>query len=600
MITHYLKVAFRNLVKYKTQTLISIIGLSVGFTCFALSVLWIRYEMTYDNFHEGADRIYLAGDKFDLQGDGFSYYSSSLLADYIMKNCPEVEKACHIIQKNIIPIEYEKNVYQTQQLRVDSNFVSIFNIIVLEGSNRMRLENNQIAITDKIAKQIFGTESPIGKQFIFPNTNNTKMTIVAVVKSWEGHSLYPFDILLPYEDQDPHWGSQRSHTLFRIYPNSDINALEKRLAKYEVQQDSYKQLMSTPIALLSTLRSTHPREDVNVKLNHIRLFAWIGALVIICGLCNYLTMLVTRIRMRKRELALRKVNGASNGNLLSLLLSELILLLVLSLGLGIMMIELILPVFKELPQIDESTSFFYSEVFVYILLLLLITMGFAAILVRYVNKRTLLDSINHKSNLHLSGWFYKGSILFQLFISIGFVFCTLVMMKQLNFLQNSKELGLEKHNVGAILSIYGFENTPFKEILKQMPDVTECLCGFSSPIPKSSFSSYELREWEGQTDKEQRIKLENETINQDYVDFFQIDVIEGDMLDEKDGQGVVVINEAAVKAFGWSQPIGKKIYLNEVCTVKGVIRDIYYNAPIYPVIPAVFFLPKDNPGNGNS
>ena len=82
-----------------------------------------------------------------------------------------------------------------------------------------------------------------------------------------------------------------------------------------------------------------------------------------------------------------------------------------------------------------------------------------------------------------------------------------------------------------------------------MPDVIECLCGFSSPIPKSSFSTYELREWEGQTDKEQRIKLENETINQDYVDFFQIDVIEGDMLDEKDGQGVVVINEAAVKAF---------------------------------------------------
>ena len=230
----------------------------------------------------------------------------------------------------------------------------------------MRLENNQIAITDKIAKQIFGTESPIGKQFIFPNTNNTKMTIVAVVKSWEGHSLYPFDILLPYEDQDPHWGSQRSHTLFRIYPNSDINALEKRLAKYEVQQDSYKQLMSTPIALLSTLRSTHPREDVNVKLNHIRLFAWIGALVIICGLCNYLTMLVTRIRMRKRELALRKVNGASNGSLLSLLLWELVLLLIVSSGLGLMIIELILPGFRSLSQIAEDTSFYYSETLMYI------------------------------------------------------------------------------------------------------------------------------------------------------------------------------------------------------------------------------------------
>ena len=71
MIKHYLKVAFRNLIKYKTQSLVSIIGLAVGFTCFALSVLWIRYEMTYDNFHEGADRIYLAGSSFRLYGDGY-------------------------------------------------------------------------------------------------------------------------------------------------------------------------------------------------------------------------------------------------------------------------------------------------------------------------------------------------------------------------------------------------------------------------------------------------------------------------------------------------------------------------------------------------
>ena len=91
MIKHYLKVAFRNLIKYKTQSLVSIIGLAVGFTCFALSVLWIRYEMTYDNFHEGADRIYLAGSSFRLYGDGFTYNSSSFLADYLAKNCPEIE-----------------------------------------------------------------------------------------------------------------------------------------------------------------------------------------------------------------------------------------------------------------------------------------------------------------------------------------------------------------------------------------------------------------------------------------------------------------------------------------------------------------------------
>lgn len=96
MIYHYLKIAFRNLIKYKTQSIVSIVGLAIGFTCFALSALWIRYEMTYDTFHEGAERIYLAGNKFELQGDGFSYFSPNLLADYIKTNCPEVEKVCHI------------------------------------------------------------------------------------------------------------------------------------------------------------------------------------------------------------------------------------------------------------------------------------------------------------------------------------------------------------------------------------------------------------------------------------------------------------------------------------------------------------------------
>ena len=332
--------------------------------------------------------------------------------------------------------------------------------------------------------------------------------------------------------------------------------MEQRLSKAEVEQNSHKRSISIPIAPLTTLRSTHPPDNVNVKLNHVRLFACIGALVIICGLCNYLTMHVTRIRMRKRELALRKVNGASNGSLLSLLLSELILLLAISSGVGLVLIELILPAFKRLSQIGESTSFFYTEVITYILALLLLTTGIAAILVHYVNRKTLLDNIKHKSTIHFSGWFYKGSILFQLFISIGFVFCTLVMLKQLNFLLNSKELGLERHNVG-VISSYGFGNVPFDAILDQMPDVTERLQGFYTPIPKMMFSTCTLDEWEGKTDKEQRVSVESETINQAYVDFFQVDVLEGEMLNEKDGKETVVINEAAVKAFGWDKPIGK-------------------------------------------
>lgn len=589
MIKHYLKVALRNLVKYKTQTLISIIGLSIGFTCFALSALWIRYEMTYDDFHEGAERIYLAGHKFRFKGDGFSYISSFLLADYIMKNCPEVEKACHIKYTYGNSVKYEDTKFDMFQLEVDSNFISMFNIKAVSGDNHLRMEKGQIAITDKTARKIFGKENPIGKHLVFPQQNNSEMTIVAVVESWKGHSQYPFDILLPFHNLKADWNIQQCYTLFRIYSGSDINALEQRLAEFKVQGDHPEYSESAPVALLSTLRSTHPNGDINVKLKHIRLFAIIGTLVIVCGLCNYLTMLITRIRMRKRELALRKVNGASNSSLLALLLSELILLLVISLGVGIMLLELILPAFKQMSQIDESTSFFYSEAFVYMFSLIVITVGIATLLIKYVSKQNLLDNISHKSNLHFSGWFYKGSILFQLFVSIGFVFCSLVMMKQLDCLLNTKELGLDRHNVGIITNNRGSENAQLEKILDQMPEVVKRLQGFYTPIPKNSYSSLNVQDWEEKASEAPNVSIENEVLNQDYVDFFGIELLEGSMLDEKDGEENVLINEAAVKAFGWEHPVGKKF---QIYTVKGVIKDIYYNAPIYPVAPAMFFYSK--------
>ena len=169
MIYHYLKIAFRNLIKYKTQSIVSIVGLAIGFICFALSALWIRYEMTYDTFHEGAERIYLAGNKFELQGDGFSYFSPNLLADYIKTNCPEVEKVCHIrYDSSRKPMKYKDTEYKMLQMEIDSTFISMFNISVLDGKSRLILDKNEIAITEEIAKQIFGKENPIGKQLLFP------------------------------------------------------------------------------------------------------------------------------------------------------------------------------------------------------------------------------------------------------------------------------------------------------------------------------------------------------------------------------------------------------------------------------------------------
>ena len=102
MIKHYLKVAFRNLMKYKTQSLVSIIGLAVGFTCFALSVLWIRYEMTYDTFHKGAERIYMVRAHYTDIPEHISNSTPYPLAAYLQEKMPEIEaKATTSVHQNV-------------------------------------------------------------------------------------------------------------------------------------------------------------------------------------------------------------------------------------------------------------------------------------------------------------------------------------------------------------------------------------------------------------------------------------------------------------------------------------------------------------------
>lgn len=166
------------------------------------------------------------------------------------------------------------------------------------------------------------------------------------------------------------------------------------------------------------------------------------------------------------------------------------------------------------------------------------------------------------------------------------MFCTLVMMKQLDFLLNTNELGLDRHNVGAILKMRDCEDIPWETILDQNPDVIKHLEYFPTPIPKSSVMSSEISDWDGKSIEEQPIEAENMYINQEYVDFFGIKLVEGRMPEKETD---ILINETAVKALGWKDPVNKKIInAGTSATVKGVIKDIYLQSPMYPILPTIY------------
>lgn len=184
-----------------------------------------------------------------------------------------------------------------------------------------------------------------------------ELTITAVFKEWKEHSNYNFDFLVPIEQKYAQWGYQSMNTLVRLHSGVNVEELSRKLLNISVTEKyennghttEYKNNIGVILTPLTELHYTHPQNDATIHLEHIRLFCLIGLLIVLSALFNYLIMYLIRIRMRQREMALRKVNGASDSSLMLLLMSELFLLIVIALFIGGLLIELLSPAFKNCP-----------------------------------------------------------------------------------------------------------------------------------------------------------------------------------------------------------------------------------------------------------
>jgi hypothetical protein len=315
MIKHYLKVAFRNMWKYKKQTLVSVVGLAVGFVCFAMATLWIRYEMTYDSFHKNADRMYCINREDDYNGMMItSFITPYPMGKYLKSTFPEIVNATTVRLENL-DFTYQEINHQAAILQIDSLFCSMFDIKIIEGSmaDCTTLQSKKIAITREKALQLFGNESPVGKKIVKHNYRLFEYEICAVVTGLSEHSNYTFDFLGAFDfwtSIPDGWNMTIGQTLVELAAGIDEEAFKKKLYEHKIQGggSSVKNMTLAPI---TSVRYEDPLVKREVQFKHIIIFALAGSLLILCTLFNYLTLFVSRFRMRQRELALRMVYGAS-------------------------------------------------------------------------------------------------------------------------------------------------------------------------------------------------------------------------------------------------------------------------------------------------
>ena len=580
MLQYNLKFAWQQLVKYRQQSVVCIVSLGIGFACFALAMLWIRYERTFDTQHPEADRLYMIYQKKGLN-------VREPLAGYLSANLLEAEMVARIMPgQNHILIEGVK--HEINDMQCDSIFLKMMGIRVVTGNADFWMHRNQYAVTEEYAAKVWGTENPIGKTFTTV-WSDRELTVTAVVSSYGQHTNLPFDML--YGDpSELNWYSSRGYVLARLHPNVDGEFFMTKMDTFVVKVPEtvhdwgrggafdYSGLSAIPLSgfrqVLSDSGETGSLSAATglVQFRHIRLIALAGILLILSGLLNYLTLFLNRIFIRQREVGLRTVFGATTRDIMVMLFTEYTLLLVIALGCGLFFMETLLPWFRGLTGIATARPSIYGEAVIYLVAVMVAGFLLSGPVIGYFRHRSAQYSLQGVQHTYQS--FRKVSVVVQMIISISFIFCTVVMMMQLEKLRHTNP-GFERQNM-AVLHLYNDnDHQEIAQHLNEMPEIKEWHEGYSL-FPRSGMIGFGFVV--GGTDK--RINCNMVLGAKDYQQFYGLRLKEGRWIEEGDKDGAVV-TESVVKELDVDNPIGIRLELSteEGYTIVGVVEDIYYRGP---------------------
>jgi ABC-type antimicrobial peptide transport system permease subunit len=580
MIRHYLKIAWRNLLKYKTQSVITVVGLAIGFTAFSFTMSWIRFERGYDKDIENADRIYRVLLKDSTSVGGIQPYTPNAMTAYLKGLYPEIEEATGI---SIYKGEFRTNnrsllLANCNYLHADTSFFKVFYPDIKIDFPEV-LDKTYYILTESTATKLGLSYKDIGR-----NIDSLNINLLSIVPDKSKQTNIPFDIALLSKsnpDFNDSWGYYSRHTYILVHEKADIETLKSKFNELIIHTQLAENISrDTPypskLVALTELRITHPDDEVSIKYQHLRLFAAVAFLVIFCAFFNYLMLFINNIRLRSRGLTLQKINGASVKQLLSLLFLEFTILLIIALLIGLALTELLFPSFVKFSMIEAERSHFVLDAILFGFALLITSVVTAYFPIKFFMLRSIKENLlpQKQQNIGIKDSFTLTTIALQLFIGILLIFSTTIYIYQYQYL-NSKYIGFNRYNKNAMFTEQNA--LPLNEI-KKIPGVIDIIQYGGDFLPKShmrriSFEGIELFEFV--------------LYGPEFVDFFDINIVEGRNIYE-DEKKAYLINETAQRLLT-KQDSDKELIIYGIPVV-GVIQDMYIDSPLLPVLPSVYKL----------
>ena len=617
MLKNYFKIAFRNFKKQKGYAVINIVGLAVGLACFILISLFVQFELSYDTFHDKADRIYRIAKE-----DPGNYYlgtnrfavTPAPLVKALMEEFPEVEHATQIDQTYRL-LEYEDKRFYEEGIYATEHFFDVFTFPLLQGDPRTALvEPNSIILTESLARKYFGEANPMGQSLTTIQANDkVEMKVVGIAKDVPANSHLTFDYLISmsssrgYARYIDHWDSNNYLTYASLRPDHslpDFVAKLPALARKYLSQRPYFQEHPEAIYIYfpQALTDIHLRSHLNFEfgvngdIKYVYLFSAIGLLILLIACINYMNLATARSVTRAREVGVRKVIGAHRAQLVRQFMGEAIILSGLALLVAVTLVQLLLPTFNTLTARHMVLDMAHTGGLLATLLFLGLGVGILAgsypafmmsafhpvrvmkgVLQRRTSKTTLRNVL----------------VVVQFAVTVTLIVGTLVVQQQLRYIQRANT-GIDRAHVVSIWiqdeAVRG-QYAALKQTLQNHPNVLGVTASRHDPTRISSQSG--TRQWEG-AEEGQHISVYHTSIHHDYIDLFDIELVEGRDFSEAmatDERKGMLINETMARRLGWDTAVGKWLNLNRhEARVIGVMKDFNFQSFHQEIAPLALYL----------
>ncbi|HLO58482.1 MAG TPA: ABC transporter permease [Bacteroidales bacterium] len=600
MFQNYFLTAIRNILRTRYFSVIIIAGLALGIAAFGLVYNYVSHELSFDKFNEHYHSVYrLETPEWALTGTAY--------APEISAAFPEIVNGIRVScwEGGNVTVRIEDRMLSLDNLiYADSGFFDVFSFRFLSGNPQTCMNTpNSVVLTTETARKLFGNDDPVGRSFKI--NNKVILTVTGIIEDVADfhlkiHAVTPFKTLTAFYDQPDflnQYGTWNYYTYFRLKENADKTLLEKKInAFYKGRifwEDREPEFSLRPLKELyfTQVKNDFPMTKASKPM--LRIYMLVAVFILIIACVNFINLAIAKAGTRIREIGVRKVTGAGKKNLIIQFMGESVIYAFISMIIGIIIMDLIRPVFNSLVQRDlELFSSGWAGILILVFFLPLtigVVAGFyPAMYLTGFNVLTTLKGL--KTRVKESLLFRRTLIIIQFTISIALIISTFTVYKQLRFMRSS-DPGYNRENVILLPMNRSLDShyEAFRSMLLQNPSVKGMARSTQSLENVGWQESLDIN-----TERKPYTYLGTDT---EFMTLMGLTMAEGRTFrpDSPSDSGKVIINEQAVAYFGLKEPvIGSIIGTGERrLEVLGVARDFHFRSMHSPISPLVIGLRKD-------